>query len=183
MATSADVLFYIIYSKRRCWAYCRYTLNNCFILKPKITLIRFHSLSFVLTVVVIRCTTVVTRCHSLPLVATRCITRCHSLYYSLSFIVFRCTTCYHLLSLLVICYQSLYHWLLLVATRCTTRLCFYKRSEKSAHLVQKSKFYQKTTNKQSRKFSKVKFWPMLNMWCSAYRKPLNFELLRNWIAF
>ena len=73
----------------------------------------------------------------LSFVVTRCITRCHSLYYSLSFIVFRCTTCYHLLSLLVICYQSLYHWLLLVATRCTTRLCFYKRSEKSAHLIQK----------------------------------------------
>ena len=100
--------------------------------------IHFHSFWQSLSFVVPPLSLVVTRCHSLPLVATRCITRCHSLYYSLSFIVFRCTTCYHLLSLLVICYQSLYHWLLLVATRCTTRLCFYKRSEKSAHLVQKS---------------------------------------------
>ena len=45
-------------------------------------------------------TQMVTRCHSLSFVVTRCTTRCHSLYHSLS----------------------------LVITLCTTRLSFYKRS-------------------------------------------------------
>ena len=44
VTASADVLFYIIFSKRRCWIYCSFTMHNCFILKPKITLICFHSL-------------------------------------------------------------------------------------------------------------------------------------------
>ena len=56
----------------------------------------------------------VTRCHSLSFVVTRCTTRCHSL----SFVVTRCTTRCHSLSLVVP----------LVVTRCTTRLSFYKRS-------------------------------------------------------
>ena len=67
---------------------------------------RCHSLSFVVQLVVTRCTT---RCHSLslvvPLVVTRCTTRCHSLSlvvircHSLSFVVTRCTTRCHSLSL------------------------------------------------------------------------------------
>ena len=63
----------------------------------------FHSLSFVVPLVVIRChslyhslsfvvTCCTTRCHSLSFVVTRCTTRCHSLYHSLSFVVTRCTT-------------------------------------------------------------------------------------------
>ena len=72
-----DVAEYIIY--------CTFTLHNCFILKPKITLICFHSLhhslSFVVPLVappvVIRCTS---RCHSFPLFVTRCTTRCHLMY-------------------------------------------------------------------------------------------------------
>ena len=86
----------------------------------------FHSLSFVVPFVVIRCTT---RYHSFSFVVTRCTTRCHSLYYSLSLIVIRCTTRYHLLSLVVIRCHSLYHSLSLVVTRYTTRLSFYKQSE------------------------------------------------------
>ena len=61
-------LFCLTFSKRCCWIYCSFTLHNCFILKPKITIIRFHSLhhllSFVVPLIVIRCTT---RCHSLSL--------------------------------------------------------------------------------------------------------------------
>ena len=48
----------------------------------------YHSLSFVVPLVVIRC-------HSLSFVVTRCTTRCHSL----SFVVTRCTTRCHSLSL------------------------------------------------------------------------------------
>ena len=68
----------------------------------------------------------VTRCHSLSFVVTRCTTRCHSL----SFVVTRCTTRCHSLSFVVTCHSlySLYHSLSLVVTRCTTRLSFYKRS-------------------------------------------------------
>ena len=87
VTASAHVLFYIIFSKRRCWIYCSYTLHNCFILKPKSTLNRFHSLSFVVPLLVIRCTTpchsllfIVTCCHLLSLVVTRCTTHGHTLY-------------------------------------------------------------------------------------------------------
>ena len=52
----------------------------------------------------------VTRCHSLSFVVTRCTTRCHSL----SFVVTRCTTRCHSLSLVV--------------PLAVTRLSFYKRS-------------------------------------------------------
>ena len=68
-----------------------------------------HSLSLL----VIRCSPY---CHSLSLVVLLVVTRCHSLYHSLSFVVTRC----HSLSLLV----------QLFVTRCTTRLSFYKQSEK-----------------------------------------------------
>ena len=94
VAASADVLFYITFSKRRCRIYCSFTLHNCFILKRKITLICFHSLYH--------------RCHSLY----------HSLLldfihrHSLSFIVTCCcslslvelliVTCCHSLSLAVL---------------------------------------------------------------------------------
>ena len=85
-------MFNIIFSKRHCWIYCSFTLRNCFILKPKITLICFHSLhhslSLVVPLIVTRCTTrcqslsfavplVVIRCHSLSFVVTCCTTRCH----------------------------------------------------------------------------------------------------------
>ena len=86
---------------------------------------RCHSLSFVVT----RCTT---RCHSLsfvvPLVVTHCTTRCHSLYHSLPLLVTRCTTRCHSLSFVVTRCHSLYHSLSLVVTRCTTRLSCYERS-------------------------------------------------------
>ena len=71
-----------------------------------------HSLSFVLPLVVTRCTTrchslslVVIRCHSLSFVVTRCTTRCHSL----SFVVTRCTTRCHSLSFVVISWITRYH--------------------------------------------------------------------------
>ena len=108
---AANVLFDIIFSKRRCWIYCNFTFHNCFILKPKITLICFHSLhtrchslyhslSLVVPLVVTRCTTrchflsfvvplTVIRCHSLPFVVTRCITRvtsCHMMYHTSVFL-------------------------------------------------------------------------------------------------
>ena len=104
VAASANVLFCIIFSKRRCWIYCSFTLHNCFILKSKITLIAFvllyHSLSFVVS----RCQSlsfIVTRCHSLSLVVTRC--------NSFSLAVTNCTTRCHWLSLVVICCLSLHH--------------------------------------------------------------------------
>ena len=72
-----------------------------------------HSLSFVVT----RCTTC---CHSLSLVVIRCTTRCHSL----SLVITRCTTRCQALSLVVIRCTARCHSL---STRCTTRLSFYKR--------------------------------------------------------
>ena len=109
--------------------YCSYTLHNCLVLKPKITLICFnslcHSLSFVVPLAVILCHSlllviihchslsfVVTRCHLLSLVATRCslvvtpcVTRCHLL----SLVVIHCTTHCYLLSLAIILCHLLYH--------------------------------------------------------------------------
>ena len=101
LAAPANVLFGIIFSKRCCWIYCSFTLHNCFILKPKITFICFHSLRYLLSFVI-------------PLVVTCFATRCRSLYYWLSLAVIRC--------------RSLYHSLPLVVTWCTTRLSFCKRS-------------------------------------------------------
>ena len=89
-----------------------YTLHNCFILRPKITLIRFHLHSFYVPFVVICC---VTRCHSLSLVVIHCyalsfvVTRCHSLYY------YRCHSLYYLLPLFFICYTAHCHSLPLTA--------------------------------------------------------------------
>ena len=63
-------------------------VKHCFILKPKITLIRFYSLPSYVPLVVIRC---ITRCHVLSLSATHC----HSLYQSLLLVVIRCHLLYH----------------------------------------------------------------------------------------
>ena len=76
-----------------------YTLHNCSILKPKITLICFHLLSFYVPLVC-------TRCHSLSL-AFIC---CHSLPFVVSLAFIHC------------------HLLPFAVTRCITRLSFYKRS-------------------------------------------------------
>ena len=110
-------------------------MHNCFILKPKITLIRFHSLSFGVPLVVIHCTT---RCHllypSLSFVVTRCrslslaVIRCHSLYHSLSLVVLLFATRYHSLYHSLLFAVTRCHLLSLVVTRCTTCLSFYKRS-------------------------------------------------------
>ena len=54
--------------------------------------------------------------HSLSLLVIRCTIRCHSL----SFVVTHCTTRCHSLSLVVP-----------LVTRCTTRVSFYKRSQKN----------------------------------------------------
>ena len=113
MAASANVLFYIIFSKKRCWIYCSFALHSCFILKPKITLICFHSLYHSLPFAVTRChslSLVVICCHSLSLVVplvTRCTTRCRSLSFVVPLAVIRC--------------HSLYHSLSLVVTQCTIR--------------------------------------------------------------
>ena len=85
----------------------------------------------VVPLIVIRCTT---RCHSLSLAVIRChslslvVIHCHSL----CFVVTPCLSLYHSLSPVVLfvvtrCH-SLYHLLSFVVTRCTNRLCFYKRS-------------------------------------------------------
>ena len=71
------------------------------------------------------------------LVLTRCTTSCHSLSLVVPFFVTRCTTRSHSLSLVVIRCHSLYHSLSLAVTRSTTRLPFYKRSQK---LDQKKRF-------------------------------------------
>ena len=115
VAASVNVLFCIIVPKRLCWIYCSFTLHNCFILKPKITLICFHSLyhslSFVEPLVVIRCQSwslVVIQCDALSIAVFRC-PRCHSLYHSLmslvaihchslSFVFSGCITLCHSLS-------------------------------------------------------------------------------------
>ena len=124
VAVSASILFYIIFSKKHCWIYCSFALHSCFILKPKITLICFHSLchsfSFVSYVVPL----VAILYHTLSFVVTRCLlftTRCHSLYYSLSLVVICRTSRCHSLSLVVIRCHSMYHSLSLVVTRCTIR--------------------------------------------------------------
>ena len=49
-------------------------------------------------------------------------------------------------------------------------------------LAQKCQFVQKTTNQQSWKSSKVKFWPKPKVQNNAKTKPLNFELLHIWLA-
>ena len=94
LTTSVDFLFYITISKRCCRIYCSYTLHNCFILKPKITFIRFHLLIFFVPSLLF--VAIVSRCHSLyhslSLVVLLVVTRCHSLYHSLPFVVTRCTT-------------------------------------------------------------------------------------------
>ena len=71
-----------------------------------------HSLSFVVPLVVTRChslSLVATCCHSLslvvPFVVTRCTKRCHSL----SFVVISCHSLYHSLSLVVTRYHSMCH--------------------------------------------------------------------------
>ena len=101
VAASVDVPLYIIFSKRRYWIYCSYILHNYFILNPKITLIYFHSLSFVVPLVLIRC---ITCWHSLSLYVTRCrllsvlsfvVTRFHSLPFVLPIVVIRCHSMYH----------------------------------------------------------------------------------------
>ena len=110
VAAFANVLFYIIFSKRQCLIYFSFTLQNCLILKPKIT----HLLSFVVPLVFIHCTT---RCHSPSLV----VIHCHSWSLVVSLIVPRCTTRF----------PSLYYSLSLVVIRChpmCIRLSFYKRS-------------------------------------------------------
>ena len=101
--------------------------------------------------VFIRCTTAVTRSHSLPFVVTCChslnhwmslfvtrctthchsfslvVIRCHSLYYSLSLVATRCHSLLLVVPLVVIRCDSLYHSLSFVVNRCTTCLSFYKR--------------------------------------------------------
>ena len=102
-----------------------YTLHNCFILKPKITLIRFHLLSFYVPFVVICC---VTRCHSL----LRVVICCHSLSFavllSLSLVVLLVVTLFHLLYRSLSFVVTRCHSSSRVVTRCTTCLSFYKRS-------------------------------------------------------
>ena len=54
---------------------------------------------------------------------------------------------------------------------------------KSAHLAPKSQFYQKTTNKQSWKLCKVKFWHEPKMQNSAYTKSLYLGALAQLTGF
>ena len=124
VAASADVLFYIIFSK----GVAEYTVVLHYII---VSFWNLKSLLFAF----IRCTTrchscyhslsfVVIRCHSLslvvPLVVTRCTTRCHSLSFVVPLVVIGCR------SLSFRCHLF-YHSLSLFVTRCTTRLAFYKR--------------------------------------------------------
>ena len=50
-------------------------------------------------------------------------------------------------------------------------------------LAQKCYFVQKTTNQESSKFCKVKFWPKSRIENKANTKPLNLELLRQLTCF
>ena len=83
VAASVDVLFYIIFLKRRCYIYYNYTLHFSFwnLKSLSFTFIcsatRYHSFYNSLSFVVTRCTTC-------------CTTRCHSLYHLLPFVVTRC---------------------------------------------------------------------------------------------
>ena len=98
-AASVDVLFYIIFSKRRCWILIHSIIVS--LPKPKITPIL---LSFYLTLVVIRCTTC---SHSLLLVAVHChslsfvVTRCRSLSFVVPLVVNLCITLCHSMSFVV----------------------------------------------------------------------------------
>ena len=97
-----------------------------------------HSYSFVLSLAVIRCHSLlfsVTHCHllslvslaiirchflyhSLSLVVTLYITRCHSLSFVVPLVVIRCHFLYHSLSFVVTRFHSLFHSLPFVVTRC-----------------------------------------------------------------
>ena len=87
----ADVLFYIIFSKTRCWIYCSFTVHTVIVSFWNLKLLSFAFIRC--TTVFIRCATrcyssllIATCCHSLSLVVTRCTSRCHSL----SFVVTHC---------------------------------------------------------------------------------------------
>ena len=86
-----------------------FTCSHLFSFAVTVVFIPYHSLSFVITLSD-SLLLVVTRGHSLSLVASLVVARC----YSLAFAVIRCTTRCQLLSL--------------VDTRCTSRLSFYKQS-------------------------------------------------------
>ena len=93
-----------------------------------------HPIIQVYYAVFIRCTTALTRCHSLPFVVTLChslslaIIRCHSLSFFVTRCTTRCTIRCHSLSLVLPLVVTRCHSLSLVVTRCTTRLSFYKQS-------------------------------------------------------
>ena len=55
--------------------------------------------------------------------------------------------------------------------------------QKKWSFCSKKLFLSKTTIKEGWNLSKVKFWPKPNMQKSAYTKPLNLKLYRNWLAF
>ena len=102
-----------------------FQIGHLFLMKHKITL--FYILSFVFIRFITRCHSLaVIRCHSLslvvPLVVTHCITRCHSLYHSIIFIVTHYHSLYNLLSFFV----TRCHSMSLDVP--TTRLSFYERS-------------------------------------------------------
>ena len=132
VVASADVLFYIIFSKRRSgYIVVIHCIIALFQNQKSLSFasIHFHSLcssfSFAVPLIVTRChslSVIVTRFHSLSfivtrhslsLLVTRCTTRCHSLYYLLSFFAIRCTTRSHFLSIVFSRCHSLYNSLLL----------------------------------------------------------------------
>ena len=79
---------------------------------------RFYSYHFLSLAII--------HCHLLPLA----VIFCHSLYHSLVFVVTRC----HSLSLVIPLVVNPCYLLSLVATRCTSRLSFYKLSGKTIEI-------------------------------------------------
>ena len=111
--------------------------------------------------VFIRCTTAITRCHSLPF-AVSC---CHSLYYSLSHFVTCCTTRCHALSFVVTRCHSVSlvvircHLLPFVVTRCTT--CYHS-SSLDAPLVRL--FINDLNNRKKRHYNNIFSTSLLLSW-------------------
>ena len=106
----------------------------------------YHVLSLAVSLAIILCHSLY---HSLSFVVTRT-NLCHSLSHSLPFVVTRCpllslvvpivvvTLCPSLSLVVPLVVVTRYHSLSLVATRCTTRLSFYKRSPQTAKIRKKS---------------------------------------------
>ena len=120
---------------------------------------RWHSLCHILSL--LTCchllSFVVILCHSLSLVVPLVVSCCQLLYHSLPFI------CFHF-----------YHLLSLFLARCTTCLCFYKRSLKKDYLSWLNWFTSILNVKLFKTKKQIKTVTDYNIWPVKLSGPLNF---------